>query len=461
MKKSLLALAIALSLGGCSLIPEYLRPDAPQETQASTHLADNWQAPDWQAFFTDPALQRLISLALDNNRDLRVASLNVEAFQALYRIQRADLFPSVNGSASGSRQRIPERASPTGQAQINSQYSVTLGSSWEIDFFGRIKSLEGVALEQYLASQATQQSLRTSLIASVAEAWFAWQADQALLKLASETLQAWQDSYALTERSVSAGVASSLTLAQARSQVESARVVRAQYQRQVQQDLNALTLLLGRALPADLEKPLDLNATLLADLPSALPSGVLQKRPDIVSAEHQLKAANANIGAARAAFFPNISLTAGAGTLSPDLSGLFRSGSGTWLFQPQINLPIFNAGSLRASLDYAELQKSVQVAQYEKAIQSAFREVADGLIARTSYREQLAAQRDLVAANRDYYQLAQRRYQTGIDSNLTFLDAQRQLFSAQQTLIQNRLAQLAAEVELYKALGGGWSGETP
>jgi len=212
--------------------------------------------------------------------------------------------------------------------------------------------------------------------------------------------------------------------------------------------------LLGHALPDDLEKPLVLNATLLAELPAELPSGVLQNRPDILAAEHQLKAANANIGAARAAFFPNISLTAGAGTLSPDLSGLFRSDSGTWLFQPQISLPIFNAGKLKANLDYAELQKNVQVAQYEKAIQTAFREVADGLIARTSYREQLAAQRDLVAANVEYHRLAQRRYQTGIDSNLTFLDAQRQLFSAQQTLIQNRLAQLAAEVELYKALGG-------
>jgi len=454
MKKSLLSLAIALAVSGCSLIPEYIRPNAPQETES--HAIEDWQAPSWQGFFIDPTLRRLISQALANNRDLRAASLNVEAYQALYRIQRAEHFPSVNGSGSGTRQRIPERASPTGQSQINSQYSASIAASWELDLFGRVKSLQGAALEQYLASEATRQSLRISLVASVAEAWFAWQADQALLDLASETLQAWQDSYALTERSVNAGVASSLTLAQAKSQVESARVRRAQYQRQVQQDLNALTLLLGSRLPADLDKPLDLNGTLLGELPAALPSDVLQNRPDILAAEHQLKAANANIGAARAAFFPNISLTAAAGTLSPDLSGLFRGNSGTWLFQPQISVPIFNAGRLKASLDYAKLQKDMRIAQYEKAIQSAFKEVADGLIARTSYRDQLAAQRDLVAANQDYYQLAERRYQTGIDSNLTFLDAQRQLFNAQQTLIADRLAQLFAEVQLYKALGGGF-----
>jgi len=456
MKKSLLPLAIALTISGCSLMPEYIRPAAPEETRSST--AQAWQAPDWQAFFVDPALRRLIDLALENNRDLRAATLNMQAFQALYRIQRAERLPAVTADGGANRQRIPRRASPTGSRTINSQYSATLGSRWEIDLFGRIKSLQGAALEQYLASEAARQSLRLSLIASVAEAWFAWQADQALLNLASETLQTWQDSYSLTARSVHAGVASSLTLAQAKSQVESARVRRAQYQRQVQQDVNALTLLLGSAVPDDLDKPLDLNGHLLGELPEELPADLLQNRPDILAAEHQLKAANANIGAARAAFFPNISLTAAAGTVSPDLSGLFRGNSGSWLFQPQISVPIFNAGRLKASLDYAKLQKDLRIAQYEKAIQDAFREVADGLIARTSYREQLAAQRDLVAANQDYYRLAERRYQTGIDSNLTFLDAQRQLFNVQQTLIVDRLAQLSAEVALYKALGGGVGG---
>lgn len=213
-------------------------------------------------------------------------------------------------------------------------------------------------------------------------------------------------------------------------------------------------------MPANLPKPLELNADQLAEVPAGLPSDILQRRPDIQEAEHLLKAANANIGAARAAFFPSISLTANAGTLSPDMGGLFKGGSGTWLFQPQINLPIFNAGSLRASLDYSKIQKDINVAKYEKTIQTAFQEVADGLAARKTFEEQLQAQRDLVAANQDYYRLAERRYRIGIDSNLTFLDAQRNLFSAQQSLIGDRLSQLVSEVNLYKALGGGWYEQT-
>jgi multidrug efflux system outer membrane protein len=251
-------------------------------------------------------------------------------------------------------------------------------------------------------------------------------------------------------------VASALDLSQSRTSVEAARVKLAQYQRLVAQDRNGLTLLLGSGLPADLPASQPLDAELLSQVPAGLPSDLLQRRPDILEAEHLLKAANANIGAARAAFFPRISLTANAGSLSPDLSGLFGGGSGTWLFQPQISLPIFNAGSLRASLDYSKIQKDIGVARYEKSIQTAFQEVADGLAARQTYQQQLQAQRDLVEANQDYYRLAERRYRIGIDSNLTFLDAQRSLFSAQQALISDRLAQLTSEVNLYKALGGGW-----
>jgi multidrug efflux system outer membrane protein len=297
-------------------------------------------------------------------------------------------------------------------------------------------------------------------VASVANAYLTWQADKELLKLTEDTLKAFDQSYKLTLRSNEVGVASALDVSQSRTSVENARVQLARYTRQVAQDQNSLALLLGTTIPDNLPASQPLAADLLTEVPAGLPSDLLQRRPDILEAEHKLLAANANIGAARAAFFPSISLTANAGTLSPDLSGLFKGGSGTWLFSPQINLPIFNAGSLRASLDYSKIQKEITVSQYEKTIQTAFQEVSDGLAARQTYNQQLQAQTDFVNANQDYYRLAERRYRIGIDSNLTFLDAQRSLFSAQQSLITDRLSQLTSEVTLYKALGGGWFEQT-
>ncbi|EPJ87367.1 MULTISPECIES: AdeC/AdeK/OprM family multidrug efflux complex outer membrane factor [Pseudomonas] len=469
MSKSLLSLTIAaVVLSGCSLIPDYQRPDAPvaaQYPQGPAYEAAN--APGqaaaeqgWKQFFHDPALQQLIQVALENNRDLRVAALNIDAYAAQYRIQRADLFPAVSATGSGSRQRVPARASQTGEAAISSSYSATLGiSAYELDLFGRVRSLSEQALQSYFATEEARRSTQISLVANVANAYLTWQADKELLKLTQETLGAYEQSFKLTSRSAEVGVASALDLSQARTAVENARVQLARYTRQVAQDENSLTLLLGTGLPANLNSQ-PLSDDLLSEMPAGLPSDLLQRRPDILQAERNLLAANANIGAARAAFFPSISLTANAGTLSPDLSGLFKGGSGTWTFAPQINLPIFNAGSLRASLDYAKIQKDINVAQYEKSIQTAFQEVSDGLAARQTYNEQLQAQTDFVAANQDYYRLAERRYRIGVDSNLTFLDAQRQLFSAQQSLITDRLAQLTSEVNLYKALGGGWNAET-
>ncbi|KQW33054.1 MULTISPECIES: AdeC/AdeK/OprM family multidrug efflux complex outer membrane factor [Pseudomonas] len=469
MSKSLLSLTIAaVVLSGCSLIPDYQRPEAPvaaQYPQGPAYEAAN--APGqaaaeqgWKQFFHDPALQQLIQVALENNRDLRVAALNIDAYAAQYRIQRADLFPAVSATGSGSRQRVPARASQSGEAAISSSYSATLGiSAYELDLFGRVRSLSEQALQSYFATEEARRSTQISLVASVANAYLTWQADKELLKLTQETLGAYEQSFKLTSRSAEVGVASALDLSQARTAVENARVQLARYTRQVAQDENSLTLLLGTGLPANLSSQ-PLSDDLLSEVPAGLPSDLLQRRPDILQAERNLLAANANIGAARAAFFPSISLTANAGTLSPDLSGLFKGGSGTWTFAPQINLPIFNAGSLRASLDYAKIQKDINVAQYEKSIQTAFQEVSDGLAARQTYNEQLQAQTDFVAANQDYYRLAERRYRIGVDSNLTFLDAQRQLFSAQQSLITDRLAQLTSEVNLYKALGGGWNAET-
>ncbi|MEG0967450.1 MAG: AdeC/AdeK/OprM family multidrug efflux complex outer membrane factor [Pseudomonas sp.] len=470
MSKSLLSLAVtAFILGGWSLIPDYQTPESPVAAQwpqgpaysptESANVAAAEQG--WRQFFQDPALQQLIQTSLVNNRDLKVAALNIDAYRAQYRIQRADLFPAVSANGSGSRQRMPADMSQTGESGITSTYSATLGvSAYELDLFGRVRSLTEQQLEIYLSSEEARRSTQIALVASVANAYFTWQADQDLLKLTEDTLKTYEQSYALTLRSNEVGVASALDLSQARTSVEGARVKLAQYQRLVAQDQNSLAVLLGTGIPADLPTAKDLNSDLLAEVPAGLPSDVLHRRPDIQEAEHLLKAANANIGAARAAFFPSISLTANAGTISPDMSGLFNGGSGTWLFQPQINLPIFNAGALRASLDYSKIQKDINVAKYEKTIQTAFQEVSDGLAARKTFNEQLQAQRDLVSANQDYYRLAERRYRIGVDSNLTFLDAQRQLFNSQQSLITDRLSQLVSEVNLYKALGGGWYEQT-
>jgi multidrug efflux system outer membrane protein len=465
-----MSLAVAVALGGCSLIPDYQRPDAPVDgawPQGAAYTANDAAQADvasaalgWREFFRDPALQRLVETALANNRDLRIAALNVEAYRAQHRIQRSELFPSISANGSGTRQRLPGDLSSSGEATTSGQYSATVGTSWEADFFGRLRSLNEQALEHYFASEEAQRSAQISLVASVANAYLTLQADQQLLELTRDTLDTYRKSYALTERSFNVGVADALSLSQARTAVQSTEASLARYSRLVAQDHNALALLLGGAVPADLPQGEVLGTDLLAAVPAGLPSDLLQRRPDLLQAEHQLKAANASIGAARAAFFPSISLTASAGSASSQLSGLFDGGSGTWLFQPQINLPIFTAGRLKANLDYAEVQKNIQVATYEKAIQSAFREVADGLAARTTYEQQLTAQRALVGTSEEYYRLAERRFRTGVDSYLTLLDAQRQLFSAQQQLIGDRLNQLTSEVNLYKALGGGWHEQT-
>jgi multidrug efflux system outer membrane protein len=451
-------LSIAVLMGGCSLIPEYQRPASPTAAQYPTATQAATSSEDWRTLFTDPALQQLIESALVNNRDLRVAALNVEAFQAQYRIQRADLFPAVSANANELRQRMPPSVTQ-GKALINSTYSANLGiSAYELDFFGRVRSLSEQALQTWLSTEEARRSAELSLVANVANAYLTWRADQELLELTRDTLAADEQSLHLTTRNREAGKSSALEQAQAKTSVDSSRANLARYQRQVAQDLNSLTLLVGAPVP-DALPARPLASDLVQQLPAGLPSDLLQRRPDILQAEYKLKAANANIGAARAAFFPSVSLTANAGTSSRDLSGLFAGGSGAWTFQPQISLPIFNAGSLRASLDYSKLQKDVAVAEYEKSIQTAFQEVADGLAARSTYQQQLQAQRDLVAATQTYYNLAQNRYQNGVDSSLTFLDAQRSLFSSQQGLITDRLAQLVAELNLYTALGGGWSAE--
>nr|WP_321271997.1 efflux transporter outer membrane subunit [uncultured Tolumonas sp.] len=458
MIKRPIALLVSLLLTGCSLAPDYLRPAAPIPVNYATKTSPAAvQATDWQQVFTDPALKKLIDTALQNNRDLRVAVLNVEAYQAQYRIQRAAQLPDITATGYQARQRIPGTYSG-GASAISNTDSATVGiSAYELDMFGRVQSLKDQALEKYLAQEETQRSTQLSLVANVATAYMTLLADHDLLRLAEQTAKSYEQSYQLIEQRYEAGISSSLDVSQSRSNLESVRSSLAQYRRQVALDQNALRLLLGTDVPAGLSNGLpEQDLTLLASLGADMPSSLLTRRPDILAAEHALKAANANIGAARAAFFPSISLTANTGSMSSSLNKLFDGGSGTWLFQPSINLPIFDFGSREAQLDVAKVQEKIEVATYEKAIQTAFKEVSDGLVAQDGYREQLQAQQALVDANKTYYQLAQSRYEKGVDSYLTLLDAQRSLFTAEQGLVSTRLALLSNRVSLFKAVGGGW-----
>ena len=459
MTKSFLAITIGLLLAGCSMAPDYQRPEVPQgaswqvSSDAKTNLG-------WQQQFSDPTLQSLIRSALENNRDLRLAALNVQSYEAQYRIQRAAQLPTLAVGASSSRQQTSGDLNGTGAEQISSQHSAEVGiTAYELDLFGRVQSLKDQALETYLAQIETQRSTQISLVSSVASAYLTLVADQELLTLSQSTLDTEQESYQLTQKKFELGAASDMELAQSRTTLESARVSTAQYQRQVHQDRNALTLLLGTNLPSSLNLPTTLAEVNFAPIPVGAPSSLLQQRPDILAAEHSLKAANANIGAARAAFFPTITLTATAGTASNELGHLFDGGTGTWSFIPQLNLPLFDGGKRVADLDVAEVSEKQAVATYEKSIQTAFKEVADTLGTQEYYQQQWEAQQELVKANQRYFELAEHRYAQGVDSYLTRLDAQRSLFSAQQALVSTRLAQLSNQISLFKAVGGGWQAE--
>jgi multidrug efflux system outer membrane protein len=472
---ALLIGSAAALLGACTLEPHYQRPASPvpvlpEGAQGGTAAAEF----GWHDFFPDPQLQRLIGVALANNRDLRVAALNVQSAQALYRIHRAQLLPTVDASAFEEVQEFPNGVlgTPAGAGSGGSGslpsgtggttlrfYDAGIGfTSYELDFFGRIRSLNHAALQQYFSSDATRKSAQLALVAEVATAYLAVLADQTLLEITRETLRNQSDSYALTQRMFDAGTTTELALRQAESTVDSARANLAQYARQLAQDRDALQLLLGAPIPEDIDFSAGLDrGTVVAELKEGIPSDVLVRRPDVLAAEHLLMAANAQIGAARAAFFPAISLTGSLGSASPQLSGLFKSGSRAWAFEPQISVPIFAGGANLANLQAAKIARAAAVAQYEKAIQTAFREVADGLAARGALDEQLAAQQALVTASSAAYRLADMRYRGGVDSYLSALDAQRALYGAQQQLQGVRLMRLQNLVTLYKALGGGMS----
>lgn len=447
-------LLAALLLAGCSMIPTYERPAAPVP-QAYPQAADATGARSaaetpWRDFVQDERLRELVRRALDNNRDLRVATLNIERVRAQYQIQRANQFPSIGLAASGNRQ-------PDGTGGIQSTYSVGLAlSTWEIDFFGRLGALKEAALAEYLASEQARNAAQTSLVSAVASSWLSLQTNEALLAITRQTLSTREDSLRLTKLRFDNGAASALDLRQAESLAATGRAALAQQQRARALDVNALNLLVGEAVPAELLQVAEAETAVLADVPAGLPSDLLTRRADIRQAEQTLIAANANIGAARAAFFPRITLTASAGTASNQLSGLFKDGSWGFTLNPVALLPIFDAGRNRAGLDSAEVSRDIAVAQYERAIQTAFREVADALAGRATLADQLQAQRDQVVAEEDRFRLADLRYRNGVASFLDVLDAQRSLFAAQQAEAQTRLALQQNRVALYAALGGGW-----
>ena len=468
--------AAALLASACSMIPAYERPVAPvaltyPSQAASTDMADAANAlaaqsastMAWQTFFADTRLQGLIELAFVNNRDLRVAVLNIEQARAQYQIRRADQFPTINGVLNGSR-------TPSASGGVTSLYSAGLqATAYELDFFGRVSSLKEAALNQYLATEEGRKTTQISLIASVANAYFGLLADEELLEITRQTLVTREESIRLSKLRFDNGVASELDFRQAESLVEAARVSLTQQQRQRALDENLLTLLVGSPLAAELPAAASTVAVAVAvkvplsqmqplvDVPAGLPSDLLTSRPDIRQAERQLLAANANIGAARAAFFPRIALTAGAGSASSQLSGLFKSGSWGWTFAPSVTLPIFDAGRNQANLEVSKVTRDIAVAQYEKAIQTAFREVADALASRSTLAEQLRASQAQANAESIRFRLSDLRYQNGVSSYLDLLDAQRSLFTARQAVVQTRLAQLQTQVGLYRALGGGWT----
>jgi len=457
-----LILLASTAVGACTMAPDYKRPTLPVAQTWSTPAAEPAGSVtaadlDWRQVLVDPRLQGVVDLALKQNRDLRVAVLNIEKARAQYGIQRSALFPGINGTLSEQRSHTPAATSQTGSALEVEAYSATIGfTSYELDLFGRVRSLNAAALQSYLAQADNARSVRVSLIAETANAWLTLAADQERLALARSTLSTREQSLRLVQQQVDGGVGSLMDLRNAQTLAEIARSDVATYTAQAAQDLNALVLLAGTDVPANLLPNADLaQAQVLADLPAGLPSDVLTRRPDVLAAEHSLQGANANIGAARAAFFPRIALTGSTGSASGDLDGLFKSGTKIWSFTPSITLPIFAGGANVAGLKSAKADRDIAVATYEKTVQTAFREVSDALSVRQTVADRLGAQERLVTAATDSQRLSQQRRDAGLDSALTLLDSQRTLYTAQQGLITARLARATNLVTLYKTLGGG------
>ena len=464
LKQIFFIIGMALFLNGCAMMPKYTRPELPVPATLPTGEAYNdgqsmqgaRSVTDlrWQDVFPDEKLQKIIGMSLTNNRDLRLAALNVERARALYGIQRAELLPSISASGVGSKQRVPAELSASGKAMTVEQYSVDLGiASWEIDLFGRIRSLKEQALQEYLGTEQMRRGAQTALISEVARVYLTLAADLENLKLARATLETQQSAYGIIRLHYDKGVATEMDLLRSQTQVNAAKGDIARYTQLVAQDQNALNLLAGSPVPEDL-LPADLTSVRLPeDISPGLSSEVLLRRPDILAAEHQLKAAYAFIGAARAAFFPRISLTTAIGTASTELSGLFSSDSNTWSSAPQTAMPIFDVRTW-AAFRVSKATREIALAQYEKTIQTAFREVADVLAVRGTVEQQVAAQESIVDSAKKVYELSDQRYTQGIDGYLSVLDAQRSLYAAQQGLTFLRLGRLTNHVRLFAVLGG-------
>jgi multidrug efflux system outer membrane protein len=469
VKGAFVAAAAALLVSGCiDLAPAYHRPanPAPARFPAGPAYAPAQPAPvvGWRAFFSDPKLKTVIDTAITNNRDLRIAVANIAIARAQYHVQRAALFPTVGANLSATYGQTPTSvvqglaAAPGQPSEVNQRlYSATVGvSAWQLDLFGKVRDLSRAAQEQYFASRQARDATQITLVGEVAGDYLTLGADRSLLGIARATLTSGDASLDLTTKRLNAGVASGLDVAQAQTIVQQARFDVARLTTQVAQDRNALELVVGAPVADDLlPAGADAQVVMLAHLPGAVSSQVLLGRPDVLQAEDTLRAANANIGAARAAYFPTISLTGSGGFTSLALSSLFTGPAATWSFIPQISQTIFDGGARRGNLDLARAQKELDVAQYEKAIQTAFRETADALAQRGTIEEQLAAQGALVAANRQALALAQARYERGADTYLNVLIAQRSYYSARQTLVAAELARQVNMVTLYGALGGG------
>lgn len=467
MKANILLLlsGVAICVTGCTLAPKYSRPQPPVPAlwptgSAYDEILTESGVPvvselSWQEFFTDEKLRQVIDTALDNNRDLRLAALNVDLARSLYHIQRQELYPSVYTTAGGGKQRTSADLTSPGYPRTTEQYSVNLGIlSWEIDFFGRLRSLKDQALQEYLATEQARRSFQIVLVSSVANAYLALAADRESLTLAENTYQAQKAAYDLVRRQYEGGIAAEVDVRRAQVPVDTARGDIGYYTQLVAQDENALNLLVGSPVPEDFLPSHLLSIDPPREISPGLSSESLLQRPDIMAAEHRLQGAYANIGAARAAFFPSISLTTTLGTASSELSGLFESHTGTWSYAGQAAMPIFDARTWSA-YDVSKVQREIAVAEYERSIQNAFREVADALALRGTVDRQVSAQQSLVDATMETYRLSMTRYEKGLDSYLSVLDAQRSLYAAQQKLVYLDLAKLDSQVRLYAVLGGG------